>query len=73
MRINPHLNEGYITITIESPSATVTFTDRNNKVVKTVNNYKNNQKIMINRMPKGMYYVGVQTVRGEKKIKFNLK
>ena len=73
VRINPHLNEGYITITIESPSATVTFTDRNNKVVKTVNNYKNNQKIMINRMPKGMYYVGVLTVRGEKKIKFNLK
>ena len=73
VRINPHLADGYITITIESPSATVTFTDRNGKVVKTVNNYRNNQKIMINRMPKGMYTVGVLTVRGEKKIKFNLK
>ena len=73
VRINPHLSEGYITITIESPSATVTFTDKNGKVVKTVTNYRNNQQIKINRMAKGMYTVGVLTVRGEKKIKFNLK
>ncbi len=73
VRINPHLSEGYVTITFESPSATVTFTDKNGKVVKTISNYRNNQKIMINRMPKGMYTVGVLTVRGERKIKFNLK
>jgi hypothetical protein len=73
VRINPHLNEGYITISIESPSATVTFTNRSDKVVKTVTNYRNNQKIMINKLPKGMYVVGVTTQRGEKKIKFNLK
>ena len=51
----------------------MSFTNSNGKVVKTVNGYKSGQKIMINRMPKGMYSVGVKTVRGEKKIKFNLK
>lgn len=73
VRINPHLADGYITISLESPSATVTFTNKDGKVVKTVEDYKNNQKIKIHRMPKGMYIVGVKTVRGEKKIKFNLK
>ena len=73
VRINPHLNDGFITISIESPTATVTFTNSAGKVVKTINNYRHNQKIMINRMAKGMYIVGVKTVRGEKKIKFNLK
>ena len=47
--------------------------NKNGKVVKTAENYKNNQRIKINRMPKGMYTVSVKTVRGEKKIKFNLK
>ena len=73
VRINPHLAEGYITIAIASPTATVTFTNKAGKVVKTVTNYHNNQKIMINKLPKGMYTVGVATARGEKKIKFNLK
>jgi hypothetical protein len=73
VRIQPNLEEGYITLTIESPSAIVTFTNKDGKVVKTAENYKNNQRIKINRMPKGMYTVSVKTVRGEKKIKFNLK
>lgn len=73
VRISPHLSEGYVTIAIESPSATVTFTDKNGKAAKTVNNYRSGQKIMINKMPKGMYIVEVQTTRGTKKIKFNLK
>ena len=73
VRINPHLQDGYVTISIESASATVTFTNNQGKVVKTVNGYKNNQKISIKKMPRGMYMVGVKTVRGEKKIKFNLK
>ncbi len=73
VRINPHLADGYITISIESPVADVTFTNSNGKVVKTVEGYMNNQKIKINRMPKGMYTVSVVTQRGEKKIKFNLK
>ncbi len=73
VRINPHLADGYITISIESPSATITFTNSDGKVVKTVENYVNNQKIKISRLPKGMYTVGVKTYRGEKRIKFNLK
>ena len=73
VRINPHLNEGYITISMESPTATVTFTNKAGKVVKTVTNYRNNQKISINKLAKGMYTVGVATARGEKRIKFNLK
>ena len=73
VRIQPNLDEGYITITIESPSATITFTNKDGKVVKTVNDYTSGKKIKINKMAKGMYTVGVKTVRGEKKIKFNLK
>ena len=73
VRINPHLEDGYVTITIESPSAVVTFTNKEGKVVKTIPTYRNGQKINIRNMAKGMYTVGVKTVRGEKKIKFNLK
>jgi ligand-binding sensor domain-containing protein len=73
VRINPHLSDGYVTLSIESKIATVTFTNSSGKVVKTVTNYKSGQKIAINRMPKGMYTVGVRTERGERKIKFNLK
>lgn len=73
VRINPHLEEGYVTITISSPTAVVTFTNKDGKVVKTIPSYKNGQKINIRNMAKGMYTVGVRTARGEKKIKFNLK
>ena len=73
VRIQPNLEEGYITLTIESPSAIVTFTNKDGKVVKTVDGYVSGKKIKINKMPKGMYIVGVKTIRGEKKIKFNLK
>lgn len=73
IRINPYLADGYVTISIESPSAEVNFLNANGKVVKNVSGYKSGQKIMINRMPKGMYTVSVKTARGEKKIKFNLK
>jgi ligand-binding sensor domain-containing protein len=73
VRINPHLEDGYVTISFESPSATVTFINKDGKVVKTAENYTNNQRIKINRMPRGMYTVSVKTVRGEKRIKFNLK
>jgi len=73
VRIQPNLEQGYITLTIESPSAIVTFTNKDGKVVKTVDGYVSGKKIKINKMPKGMYIVGVKTIRGEKKIKFNLK
>lgn len=73
VRINPHLDDGYVTITIGSPTAEVSFTNKDGKVVKTLPNYKNNQKINIRNMAKGMYTVTVKTVRGERRIKFNLK
>ena len=73
MRINPHLDDGYVTITISSPTASVEFVNKAGKVVKTIPNYKNNQKINIRNMAKGMYTVVVKTTRGERKIKFNLK
>lgn len=73
VHINPHLDEGYITVSIESPLANITFINSNGKVVKRVENYTNNQHIKINRLPKGMYTVSVKTERGERKIKFNLK
>lgn len=73
VRINPHLDEGYITVAFESPVANISFINSNGKVVKKVENYLNNQHIKINRLPKGMYTVLVKTERGERKIKFNLK
>lgn len=73
VRINPHLEDGYVTISIESPVADITFINSNGKVVKKVEGYTNNQHIKINRLPKGMYTVSVKTERGERKIKFNLK
>ena len=73
VRIIPHLDEGYITISMESPVALVSFINASGKVVKTTENYMNNQHIKINRLPKGMYTVSVKTERGERKIKFNLK
>ena len=73
VRINPHLEDGYVTISIGSPSATVTFVNKEGKTVKTIPTYKNGQKINIRNMQKGMYTVIVKTVRGERKIKFNLK
>ena len=73
VRIQPNLEEGYITLTIESPSALVTFINKDGKTVKTVDGYVSGKKIKINKMPKGMYTVSVKTIRGEKRIKFNLK
>ncbi len=73
VRINPHLEEGYVTVTIGSPTAAITFTNSAGKVVKTIPTYRNGQKINIRNMAKGMYTVGVKTARGEKRIKFNLK
>ncbi|MBR6292160.1 MAG: hypothetical protein IKR33_05105 [Bacteroidales bacterium] len=73
VRINPHLEDGYVTITIESPSAAVIFINKDGKTVKTIPSYKNGQKINIRNMQKGMYTVVVKTIRGERKIKFNLK
>lgn len=73
VHINPHLDDGYVTISMESPTATVTFYSSTGKVTKIIDNYKPNQKIKINRMPKGMYIVSVKTSRGDKRIKFNLK
>lgn len=73
VRINPYLEDGYVTISTESASADVVFVNASGKVVKRVENYKNGQRIAIRKMPKGMYTVRVKTARGERKIKFNLK
>ena len=73
IRINPYLDEGYVTISTESAQADVMFVNAAGKVVKRVDGYKNGQRIAINKMPKGMYTVRVKTERGERKIKFNLK
>ena len=73
IRINAFLSEGYITISMESRTATVTFYNSNGEAMRQVKNYKNGQRIGIERMARGTYTVGVNTARGERKIKFNLK
>lgn len=71
--VTPYLQQGYITITMESPTAEVEFVDSKGKSVRTVPQYKNGARIVISRMPKDHYMLYVRTVRGEKSLKFNLK
>ncbi len=73
VRINPSLAEGYITITMDSPKASVEFVNNAGTTIKTVPEYRAGQKISIANMPKGMYRVIISTGRTVKKIKFNLK
>lgn len=73
IRIVPFLSEGYVTIAMESATASVEFLDNSGRTIKTVSEYRNGQKIKIDKMPKGMYRVVVKTPSVTKRIKFNLK
>lgn len=71
--ITPYLAEGYITIQLDSPEAEVTFLKPDGTTVRTIPAYKNNAKITIAKMPRGMYNLRIKTTKGEKNLKFNLK
>ena len=69
----PNLAEGYITISLESPTAEIEFVNAKGESVRTVPNYKNGARITISKMPKGAYTLYIRTKKGEKSLQFNLK
>jgi len=71
--VNPYLEQGYITITLESPVAEVEFVGPDGTTIRTIPQYKNEAKITITRMPKLNYTLFIRTEKGEKKLLFNLK
>ena len=71
--VNPFLADGYITISMESPTAEVEFVDQEGNSVRKIPAYKNGNRITISKMPKANYTLYIRTVKGEKSLKFNLK
>ena len=73
VKITPNLEEGYITITMNSPTAEVTFFNTKGEKVRTVPKYQNGGHINISKMKKGTYTVKVKTANGTRTVKFSLK
>ena len=71
--VNPYLEQGYITITMESPVAEVEFVNAKGESIRTIPQYKNEARITISKMPKSNYTLYIRTAKGEKKLLFNLK
>ncbi|MBP5190321.1 MAG: hypothetical protein J6031_05345 [Bacteroidales bacterium] len=71
--VNPYLEQGYITITMESPVAEVEFVNAKGESIRTIPQYKNEARITISRMPKSNYTLFIRTAKGEKRLQFNLK
>jgi len=71
--VNPYLEQGYITITMESPVAEVEFVGPDGKSVRTLPQYRNEARITISKMPRMNYTLFIRTEKGEKKLLFNLK
>ena len=73
IRLTPNLEEGYITITMNSPQAEVTFINSKGEKVRTVPKYQTGSHINIAKMKKGTYTVRVKTASGTRSVKFTLK
>lgn len=71
--INPFLDQGYITITMESPVAEVEFVGPDGTCVRKLPQYRNGSRITISKMPKLDYSLFIRTDKGEKKLLFKLK
>ena len=71
--VNPYLEQGYITITMESAVAEVEFVNSRGESVRTLPQYKNGARITISKMPRTNYTLYIRTEKGEKKLLFNLK
>ena len=69
----PFLEKGYVIIEMESATAHVQFESSKGEIVKDIPNYKAASRIAISKMPKGNYTLRIQSERGEKTLKFNLK
>jgi hypothetical protein len=73
IKLTPNLEEGYITITMNSPQAEVTFINSKGEKVRTVPKYQTGSHINISKMKKGTYTVRVKTESGTRSVKFTLK
>lgn len=71
--VNPYLEQGYITISMESPVAEVEFVNSQGVSIRTIPQYKNEARITISKMPRTNYTLYIRTAKGEKKLLFNLK
>nr|MCR5064475.1 hypothetical protein [Bacteroidales bacterium] len=71
--VNPFLDQGYITISMESPVAEVEFVGPDGQSVRKLPQYRNEARITISKMPKMNYTLFIRTEKGEKKLLFNLK
>jgi len=71
--VNPFLEQGFITISMESPVAEVEFVNSKGVSIRTIPQYKNEARITISRMPKDNYTLYIRTSKGEKSLQFNLK
>ena len=72
IKLTPNLEEGYITITMNSPQAEVTFINSKGEKVRTVPKYQTGSHINISKMKKGTYTVRVKTASGTRSVKFTL-
>ena len=73
IKLTPNLEEGYLTITMNSPQAEVTFINSKGEKVRTVPKYQTGSHINIAKMKKGTYTVRVKTSTGTRSVKFTLK
>ena len=72
--VNPFLEQGYITLTLESAEAEVEFVDaKTGESVRTLPRYRNGARITISKMPRINYKLFIRTAKGEKMLLFNLK
>ena len=71
--VTPYLEEGYITISMESAVAEVEFVSPNGDSVRKLPQYRNGARITISKMPRMNYTLFIRTEKGEKKLLFNLK
>ncbi|MBQ1409323.1 MAG: hypothetical protein IIY87_06160 [Bacteroidales bacterium] len=71
--ITPYLDQGYITISMESAVAEVEFVGPDGTSIRKLPQYRNESRITISKMPKMNYTLFIRTDKGEKKLLFNLK
>ena len=73
VKLTPFLADGYITISMGSPVAELTFYDAAGEEVRKVPKYKSGGRLPIAKMKKGTYTVKVKTAKGTRTVKFTLK
>lgn len=71
--VTPYLEDGYVTISFDSPTAEVEFVDAKGNTARKIAQYKNGGRITITKLHKGAYTIYVRTDKGERTVQFTLK